>query len=214
MGDKFEEFEKGVEVPKKSTSKFELIVGGITIIALLLNLFLIPGSAVFTILSLATLSCFYFYFSFAILNSVRLRMIFKKGSFSKITTLRIIGAIGVGVNLSVVLLGILFKTLSWPGASVMLMSGLLGLSGSLVVMFVKYSQNKSSFYVNVFKRIVLVGGLGAFLFFLPKDALLEFKYRDSPDYITAVKAVNADPENEVLQRNVVELRRKMDEEGE
>ena len=42
-GDRFEEHEKGVEVTKKSTSKFELIVGGITIIALLLSLFLISA---------------------------------------------------------------------------------------------------------------------------------------------------------------------------
>lgn len=112
------------------------------------------------------------------------------------------------------LLGILFKTLSWPGASVMFITGLLGLAVSLVVILVKYSQKKAGFYATVIKRIIVIGGIGAFLFFLPQNVLLEFKYRDYPDYIAAVKAVNADPENEALQRNVVELKRKITEETE
>lgn len=78
MGNRFEEFEREEEIPKQKNSLFELIVGGIAVLALLLNLFLVPFSAVLTILSLSTLSCGYFYFSFAILNKVPLRMILKK----------------------------------------------------------------------------------------------------------------------------------------
>src|SRR5690554_4892641 len=96
--------------------KTEIIIGTLSIIALGLNLLLIPGGGVLTVLTLSTLSTIYFYFSFALFNDIRFRKIFKKDSYENISRWRIIGAIGTGFALSATTAGLMCKFQSWPGA--------------------------------------------------------------------------------------------------
>lgn len=191
--------------------KTEITILTISIIAIGLNFFLVPGGSVLTVFSLGFLATIYFYFGFALFNSIRLRNIFKKESYKDITSQRIIGAIGAGVSLGITAIGILFKLLSWPGASVNLGAGLLGLIIVLIIGTIKYFNTKSTFYLPIFKRAGLFGALGLVLLLTPKSTFIDIKYRNHINYANALKNSIADPTNEELHRILDEERIKMEQ---
>ncbi len=190
--------------------KTEIIIATLSIIALVLNLLLIPGSSVLTVLTLSILSVFYMYLSFALFNDIRFRNILKKGSYKGKSTKRIVGAVGTGLALSLTTTGLLFKFQSWPGASFNLGTGLVGLLTVAIISTIKYFKNKSEFYTRIFKRIAIFGGLGLILMIIPKTTWIEIKYRNHTEYIDAVKKAMADPDNKELWDNVEIQRQKMD----
>jgi hypothetical protein len=135
--------------------KIELIVGLIAILGIVLKLLHIPGSGVLTVLTLSTLSMFYYVFSFALFNGIRLRDIFKKASYKDTNAKRIIGAIGLGFALSAITIGGLFKLQFWPGATVQLMAGLVTTGLILLIAAIFYFRSKADYYTRVFKRIAI-----------------------------------------------------------
>lgn len=192
--------------------KAEIIIGTISIIALGLNLLLVPGSGILTVLSLSSLTMIYFYLSFALFNDIRLRKIFKKESYKGISTLRIVGAIGAGLALSITIVGLMFKFQSWPGASFNLGIGLVGLLIVTIIGLIKYSKNKSDYYTRIFKRTAVFGGLGLILMLIPKASWIELKYRNHPDYVKALKNAMDNPDNKELWDKVEEERKRMNDE--
>ena len=187
----------------KNISKVELTLLGIFIISIILLLISLPGGSMLMILSLGTLSFFYFYFGFAILNGITLRNIFKKKCYSGISSMRIVGAIGVGISLSMLNIGILFKLMSWPGSSFMLLVGLISISVFFAYSLIKIIINRSSFYANILFRTAFFGSIGLLLLILPSYTLSEIRYgKHHPEYIEALKALENDPTNTELQDNV------------
>ena len=193
--------------------KGEIIIATLSLIALGLNLLLIPGGGVLTVLTLSTLSMLYMNLSFALFNGIRLRNIFKKDSYKGISTMRIIGAVGTGLALSMTIIGLLFKFQSWPGASLNLGAGLVGLLIATVIGTIKYFRNKSDFYTKIFKRIAVFGGLGLILMLIPKTTWVEIKYRNQPTYVDALKKAMAAPDNKELWDKVEVERQKMNNEN-
>lgn len=184
--------------------KAEIIIGIIGLIALVLNFFLVPGGTVLLVVSYMFLSTLYMFCSFLLFNGIRLRGVFKSESYKGVKDIRLMGAILTGLALAVTVVGILFKFMGWPGATVNLMFGIFGLIISSVIIGIKYLRTRSTFYTDIFKRIALYGGIGFVLYWLPKDAFLEAKYRNYPSYIDAVKKSNADPTNQELRERVNE----------
>ena len=78
--------------------KAEIIIVTLSIIALAMNLLLVPGGGVLTVLALSTFSIIYFYLGFALFNDIRLRKIFKKDSYKEISSSRILGAVGLELH--------------------------------------------------------------------------------------------------------------------
>ena len=146
--------------------KFELIVGLTAILGVLLRIFHIPGGSILTMLSFTTLSAFYFLFSFALFNDIKLRDIFKKESYKDTSVKRIIGAIVLGFGLSPIILGGLFKLLSFAGANIQLLIGLLTTGIVLVIAIIFYFRSKADYYKRIFIRIAIYGGLGLILYFI------------------------------------------------
>src|SRR5688572_31165 len=190
--------------------KTEIIIATLSIIALGLNLLLIPGGGVLTVLTLLSLSMIYFYFGFALFNDIRFRKIFKKDSYKEITSLRILGAVGTGLALSLTTVGIVFKFQAWQGANINLGAGLAGLLIVTIIGLIQYSKNKSNYYTQIFKRVVLFGGIGLILFFIPETSWIEFKYRNHPAYANALKESIAAPENKEVWERVEVERQKME----
>ncbi len=191
--------------------KTELTILIISIIAIALNFFLVPGGTVLTVFSISFLTTIYFYFGFALFNNIKLRNIFKKESYKGITSQRLIGSIGAGLALALTAIGILFKLLSWPGSTVNLGVGLLGLLIVLIIGSIKYFNNKSKFYLPIFKRTALIGGLGLVLVLTPKSTFINIKYRNHINYANALKNSIADPNNEELHKILNEERTKMEQ---
>jgi hypothetical protein len=189
--------------------KAELILGILSLLAVGMNLLLVPGGSVLTVLTLSTFSMMYFYFGFALFNGIRLRQISKKDSYKGISTWRILGAAGAGVAISWLIIGLMFKFQSWPGAHFNLGFGLAALSIVTGIGLVKYAKSKSPYYTRIFKRAAVFGGLGLILLIAPKTSWVEFKYRNHPAYVDALKKAMADPDNEALWENVEAERQKM-----
>jgi hypothetical protein len=192
--------------------KAEIIIAAVSIIAMGLKLLLVPGSGILTVLSLSILSVYYMYLSFAIFNRIRPKNFYKKDSYLGISKMRIIGAIGTGLALSITTIGILFKFQSWPGGSFNLGVGLLGLFIVTIIGLIRFNRNKSDYYKGIFKRVAIVGILGLILMLIPQTTWIEIKYRNHPTYIEALKRAMADPENKDLWQNVEIERQKMKQE--
>jgi hypothetical protein len=192
--------------------KAERTLGAIAIVAMIINLLDIAGSIMLTTLSLSLVSILYMYLSFALFNDIRLKKIFKQESYKGISKMRIVGAVLIGLALSMTTMGLLFKFLTLPGAYFFLVFGLLGLHISLIVSLIKYQKSKSDYYIKIFKRIAIYGLIGLFLMILPRETWLEFRNRDYPEYIEAVKASWEDPDNKELWDKANEEERKMNQE--
>jgi len=150
--------------------KFELIVGIIAIVSFLFKLLHLPGSSILLVLSFSTLSIFY-YLSFALFNGIRLKDIFKSTSYKNTNAKRIIGAVGLGFALSALIMGALFKIQLWSGGVMQLTIGLILTGLIFIIAAVFYLRNKIVFYTRVFKRIVIIGGLGLILLLTPTSTL-------------------------------------------
>ena len=183
----------------------EVLLLASILVALLFKEFHLPGASLSIILSAGILSMLYCYFGIILFTGIKLKTIFKKESYSPFSTGKIIGSILVGLLLSILLIVVLFKLMSWPGAIIMLLMplGLLGIP--LLLVLVKYVKTKSVFYRNMLIRVLVIGGFGLFLFLLPPFAILEHYYKDNPEYLEAEKELAKDPENRELQEKAQEL---------
>lgn len=190
--------------------KTEKIFVTLSIISLVLNFLLILGGGILTVLTLSTLSMIYFYLGFALFNDIRLRKIFQKDSYKEISYLRILGAVGAGLSLSITTLGLMFKFQSWPGAEISLGAGLFCLLTVTIIGLIKYSKIKSDYYTRIFKRAAIFGGLGLIVILTPRTSWVELKYRNHPAYVDVLKKAMADPNNQELWDNVEVERQKMD----
>ena len=178
--------------------RFELIVGIIAIFGIALKFLHIPGSGILTVLTLLILSIFYYVFSFAFFNNIRLRDIFKKVSYKGTNTKRIIGAIGLGFALSTIIIGGLFKLQFWPGAPIVLMTGLVTTAIVLLIALIFYFRNKADtdfFYTGIFKKIAIYGGIGLILYLTPTETLVNIIHGDNPNHAVLFKQTLAEPEN-------------------
>jgi len=189
--------------------KTEIILGGIAILAMFMNTFLVPGGSVLTILSLCLLFLIYLFFSFGLLNDIGFRKIWKKKPYEGISTYKILGTIGTGIGLSSAVIGILFKVMMWPGASMTLESGLTLLGIVFIISYIKNNKTKSQTYLNVIKRSLFIGAIGVIWLFIPRSSFLEFKYRNHPSYVEAMKNVWKNPSNIEFQKTLYEERKKL-----
>ncbi|MCL2328124.1 MAG: hypothetical protein FWC39_06370 [Bacteroidetes bacterium] len=197
--------------------KFERIVGLIAIFGILLKIFHIPGGNMLTVLSLMTLSIFYFLFSFVLFNDIKLTNISKKETSEK----RRIGAVGLGLAISIIINGGLFKLQFWPKADMQLLVGLVAIGVVLFVAIIFYFRNKPNnytqishfqnkpdeYYKRIFTRIVIYGGLGLVLYCTPSTILVDVYYRNNPDYAEMFKKVLANPDNLELREQFDEIRK-------
>lgn len=106
-------------------------------------------------------------------------------------------------------IGILFKFQSWPGATIQLGIGLLGLIIVTIIFLIKMRQNTDNYYSNILKRVFIFGAINIFLFAIPTKTLLNWQYPNNPEYIKAVLDAQAAPNNKELWDIVDEEREKM-----
>lgn len=173
----------------------EKIFATLSLIGLTLNLLNIPGGTLLMIFTISMLSIIYMYFGFAFFNGIRLRHIFKKEAYKGVGVWRILGSIGTGITLSILLISIMFRIQSWPGASVSLIQGALFSLIIFIVGLIKFSKSKSNFYKRIFLRLGTLTGIVIILFLIPKMTLIEIKYSDYPAYIDAIKEARSNPDS-------------------
>jgi hypothetical protein len=144
-------------------NKFEKIFGVLAVIALILKFASISGGSILATLSLTSLSFLYYLFGFALFNDIKLKNIFKRSSYKGISVLRIISSVGVGLGLSTICLGILFRIQFWPGGRMMLAVGLITILIITIIAFIDFLKSKSD-YKTILLRVAIIGGIGLLLF--------------------------------------------------
>jgi len=189
--------------------KIEIGLFSILTLGFLLQVIQLPGSSIFFILGWGLLSMFYFYLSFAYLNNVGLRRLFKRESYSGIGATRIILAVISGIALSILCIGCLFKMQFWPGANTNLLVGLVLTALVLIPVSILDARNHMKVYKRTLYRLVFFGAVGLFLFLISSDKLVELYYWSNSEYAEVYNAWLKDQGNEEL---VKELRR-MEREG-
>ena len=176
--------------------KFELIVGLIVLFGIFLTILHIPGGRILTVYASSILSMFYYIFSFAFFNGIRLRDIFKKISYKDTNVKRIIGAIGVGLALSQIIIGGVLKLQFWSGTNnIFLPIGLVNTAIILLIAIIFYFRNKADFYKMILRRIVIYGGLGLILYLTPSSLLVDIDNQAFSPYLESIKNYELKPLN-------------------
>jgi glucan phosphoethanolaminetransferase (alkaline phosphatase superfamily) len=185
--------------------KFEKIIGFILLIGLVLKYFLISTGfgALLIASSLMILAYYYFFFGFAFFNQIQLKRIFKKESYSEISTIKIIIALGLGIGLSCTCIGILFKIQYWTGARQYLIIGIAIILIVLLIGVISLNKIKGSFLIGILKRSILIGGFGALLLLISDYSIIKVQYRNHPLYIKAYQDLKSDPENPDFKKNYI-----------
>ena len=189
--------------------RIEIILVIMTFLAILAKLFHLPGSSILTVFSFSLISSLYFYFGFALFNKIRLRNIFKKESYDGISAVRIIGAIGTGIALSVSTISIVFKFQDWPGASFQLYVGFSSLLVVTAISAVKISKDQTGYYKKILLRAGVYGLMCIVLISIPTKTWLNWQYPNYPEYVNAVLEAKKNPENQELWENVEKESEKM-----
>ncbi|MBR9846637.1 MAG: hypothetical protein GYB35_11310 [Algicola sp.] len=189
----------------------EKLLGALIIILMVTRLIVaFPYSSIAITLSMLLLTMLYFWFSFALLNNIRLRSVFKSDAYKGISGLRLTGTILTGFVLSSLIIYALFKFQRWPYGNEGLLISLYGIAIVAVVASVKYFTTKHTFYNELLTRLFLIGIVGTALYMTSYETLLEIQHRDHPDYVEAEKNSMRDPQNRELQQKALEERQKMD----
>lgn len=124
------------------------------------------GGAIMLYLVLMLLSTFYFVFSFALLNGVGFRGIFRKESYSGISFKRIIGAVFTGFVLSTLIIALLFKALHYSGYLEMYVTGLSAALIVVVIAAYQYYKTRIQYYSQVLLRLTIAIFTAILLFVL------------------------------------------------
>jgi hypothetical protein len=183
----------------------EIILGALCVLSVILKCFFIPGSPVLAVFSFTLLSVYYFVFTLPACTGIQMKDLFKKESYNnageKFSFILIV-AVPTGLALSAIIMGLLFVIQLWPMALVQIQQGIVLMAIALVIAVVRYGMTRSDFYLPVFKRMLVIGGIGLFFLLMPANTWLRIQYRNYPEYIEAMEALWKDPENVQLQENL------------
>jgi len=161
--------------------KLELIFIGFAILGIALKLFNVVGSAILLTLSLSMLSILYYLLGFSLFNGIRLRDIFKKKAYQDCNSLNIIVAILLGISLSIICVGELFKLELWPGGELILSTGLGLMAFVLLINFIFFYRKKPEFFKRTFKRMTFFASTGLLILLTSDNAMIDFFYGDQPE---------------------------------
>lgn len=189
--------------------KAEIILIALAVIGVIMKFLHFPKLPLVFVFCTGILSLVYFSLGFALFNNIRLRDIFRKDSYINTNAMKIIGAIATGFSLSMIVLGILFRIMNYPGAEIQLISSLFFLFVVVTVSFFKIKKDTTQYYSKILKRILFFWIIGTFLLFVPRNTWLEWSYPNNPDYIKAIIEAENNPNNQELQLKLQQERQKM-----
>jgi hypothetical protein len=175
----------------------------LSVIGLVMKIFRLNGGNELLEIGLTLLAMVYFYLGFAVFNNIRLKDIFKKSSYSNISSGRIVGAIGVGMNLSIIVIGLLFKLLIFAGAFEMLTIGVTSLTITLfaaLIVFILKKKNLDFFYKDIFVKGAIAVIIGIALCLTPGSSLIRLYHRDDPAYAELFIRAMQNPRDEKIQK--------------
>ncbi len=189
--------------------KAERILFLVSLLALGMNLFLVPFGGIATFLLLGAFAIFYFYFGYRLFNELENSPNGGRGNKNQLYGIKKFVILGTSYVLSGSLVGIIFKFQSFPNPNFLIGAGVIGGIIILVIGNLKYKPDYPKSYSILSKRILPVCIICLVLLVLPRHSILEFKYRNYPKLIEAIKIAESDPNNQDNWKRVDEERRNM-----
>lgn len=138
----------------------ERILIGIGLFGIALKLLHWPGGNIALILSISLLTIFYFIASYFLYNPTRV-LIVDGNSYKTTSSKRVLLAVVTGMSMPVALIGILFRLMHWPGASVMLLIGCLTIAPIAILSLVFFLNREDDFFKQIAIRTIVVAVLSA-----------------------------------------------------
>jgi hypothetical protein len=141
-------------------------------LGMILKFFRIPGGNITMLLSLMALSFIYLFASIYFLRDAETKQ--QKLGLS----------IGTGIVFFIVLIGIMFKLMYWPGALLMLLIGIMvGIFHFLLVRVMKSKKDEKliNYVRNLSIRSAVITGFACILFAIPTSVLIRAEYRNYPE---------------------------------
>ena len=132
----------------------ERILIGIFILGIVLKMDSILGGAILTALSSTGLMGFYMFFGFAFFNNIPLKNVFSSSAYVDTAVLQIIEAILIGLFLVIIVGGLLFYALHWPGVRVMLTFGAVSCVITTIYTLSRRFFSSHRLYTNILLRLV------------------------------------------------------------
>jgi hypothetical protein len=148
--------------------KLEMILIAGAIIGLLLSLFNVPVHTLIVSAFFLVLSLLYFYLGFALFNGIHLRKIFTAESYKGLGSWRIGVAIGTGIAISQITIGIMSTILDYPMAKTLIQVGLVFTAVMLLVAYIKSAKEKHQFYRNIILRCAVFIIIAIIFLLLPE----------------------------------------------
>ncbi len=104
-----------------------------------LNIFHMKGGLESVMIAVLGLALLYLFFGFLLFNGIRLRKAFERNSYAGLPTFNIIAGVVSGIFMAVMVMGVMFKIMHWPGG--MLMCA-VGVGVNLLLAAAAYRENK------------------------------------------------------------------------
>lgn len=142
---------------------FEIIMGALAIISLVFIYFGIPYRGILALLSFNSLAIFYYLFSFAFFNDIKLRNVFDTNAYKNTSPKRIIGAIALGQALAMILSGSYIRLFKWAESGLQISVGLFLLLIVFSFTFLKYISFKNIFHKRMLIRMAIYGSFAVLM---------------------------------------------------
>lgn len=101
-----------------------------------------------------------------------------------------------GFNFSIIIVGIIFKLLSWPGGILLLVVGIALLVIGIVVMLAKKASTPRRIYDGIILRIILFLIMGVYIYILTPFEVQYYELRHQKELKTLFEESQKDPSNE------------------
>jgi len=189
-----------IKYKEKAIRKVEFIIGLLVIFGVIFIHLKLTGGVALTGITLSIFSIFYFVFSFALFNGIGFLGIFKKSSYKSINALEIIVTYLLGVSIAIILSGVMFHLLLYPGGKNAILAGLLPMGLITIITTILYFRYKINFYKRIFKRIIIYGGIGLLFYLTSFNTMIDFIYR--PKFAELKKRERANPYDLEIQEEI------------
>ncbi len=148
--------------------KLELILIAGAVTGLLLALLNVPTYTIIVSVFFLVLSLLYFYLGFALFNGIHLQKIFTAESYTGLGPWRIGVAIGTGIAISQITIGIMSTVLDYPMAKTLIQVGLVFTSVMLLVASIRSAREKHRLYRNIILRCAVFIIIAILFLLLPE----------------------------------------------
>ncbi|MGB3182073.1 MAG: hypothetical protein WBB45_11820 [Cyclobacteriaceae bacterium] len=182
--------------------KLEIVLAAALVLGFIMKLLHLQGANMTVGIAGSLLAILYFVFTFALVNGIRARNIFKNSSYRHTNIKRIIGAIGLGFALSSIVIGLLFRIMLWSGATYQLLASLIVLAIVTLVAGIFYFRSRVPYYHRIFIRAGIYGVAGLVFFFLSTYTMIGIYYGDDPAYTKLYKEVIDKPSDYGLREEL------------